>query len=162
MNKEVADIIQKKRFRRTWEDYLIFWEFLIPVLVGIFGIDRFNEGDFLVGGPLIVVGVGLTIFLIFRATQLNQFVAVRNSNTRQLNFDLSYKGLKNMRAATIETDLANWTLNAKCSAAAASPLDEWLTIVCLDNAVLVNSRPAPAILIFWWRRSALNAFRKYV
>lgn len=165
MTAEVRYIIENKRFKRTREDYAIYWELLIPIGIFAVGLNQLIKGlefnDYLRGTLLILVSISLTKFVLHRLSQLNQFEELNNKRTKEENFEHCLDKLKNLNIVDIDKDVHNLAINAKYKGTFILPIYEWLTIVCLDNKVLVNSRPAPTTLLFWFRRNTMIDFRKY-
>jgi uncharacterized membrane protein YiaA len=164
MTREVKYIIENKRFKRTWDDYLSYWEFVVPVLIFNYGLDLTARGldpkDYFLGPLLIVVAFLLVKFILLRKRQLNEFEEIKNTLTQAENFEQVLKGLKILNVVEVDQDGHNWTINARYKSSLIPPVHEWLTIVCLDNRVLVNSRPTPATMLLWIRRSAMIDFKK--
>lgn len=142
MTREIKYIIENKRFKTTWDDYLSYWEFVIPALIFIYGFELTIRAsgikDYFIGPSLIVVAILLTKFILLRRKQLNEFEEIKNGMTQTENFEVVLKGLKTLNVIEVDRDVHNWTINAKYKSSLIPPVYEWLTIVCLDNRVLVN------------------------
>ncbi len=166
MIREVKYIIENKRFKGTWDDYLSYWEFVIPILIFLYGLELTVKGadfmDYFVGPLLVIVAFLLTKFILLRKRHLNEFEEIKNKRTQEENFEIALNGLKRLNVVEIDRDVHNWTINAKCKSSLIPPVFEWLTIVCLDNCVLVNSRPTPPTMMFWIRRNAMIDFKRLV
>ena len=100
--------------------------------------------------------------MLVRLRQINRFEELENTRTNQENFEHCILKLKTLNIAEVDNDVHNLTINAKYRSTLIPPFYEWLTIVCLDNKILVNSRPTPTTLLFWLRRNAIIEFVKYV
>jgi hypothetical protein len=165
MTREVRYIMENRRFKRTWDDYLCYWEFLVPILIFVIAIELSFRGskiqDYLISLILIVVSAMLTRFAALRNRQLNEFEEITNKLSQADNFYVVLEGLKKLNVIEIDKDFHNWTINAKCKSKSLPPV-EWLTIVCLDNRVLINSRPTPTTILFWFRRAAMIDIRRFV
>jgi hypothetical protein len=166
MTREVKYIVENKRFKGTWDDYLPYWEFAVPILIFLFGLELSIKAvalkDYLFGPLLLIVAILLTKLILLRKRQLNEFDEIQNTMTQSENFNAVLTGLKALNVTEVERDVHNWTINAKYKSRLIPPVFEWLTIVCLDNRILVNSRPTPAILMFWVRRNAMIDFKRLV
>lgn len=166
MTEEIKHIIEKKRFRRSWDDYLSYFGFVVPIAVFILGLELairrsvFKEN--IAGLILIIASVFLTRFLLIRTSQLNEFEEIRNEKTQEENFAMVLQGLSQLNIVEIDKDLHNCAINARYKTKLLPPVFEWLTIICLDNRVLVNSRPIPAVAILWIRRNAMIDFKRVV
>ena len=166
MTTEVKYIIKNRKFKQTWDDYLTYWEFIIPILTSVVGLIFLYEGketkNYVLGTLLILSTFLLTKFLLVRLRQLNGFEELQNKRTSKENFDYCIQTLKRLNIKEIDKDIHNLTINAKYRSTLIPPIYEWLTIVCLDNKILVNSRPTPATILFWIRRNAIIEFIKCV
>jgi len=166
MTTELRYIIENKKFKRTWDDYLTYWEFLVPMLATVVGLVFLYEGkeigNYIMGPLLIISALPLTRFMLVRLRQINRFEELENTRTNQENFEHCILKLKTLNIAEVDNDVHNLTINAKYRSTLIPPFYEWLTIVCLDNKILVNSRPTPTTLLFWLRRNAIIEFVKYV
>ena len=166
MTREVKYIIENKRFRRKWDDYLWYWEFIVPILIFMYGLELIIRGGYLenyfLGTLSIIAAFLLTRFILLRKRQLNEFEEIENKRTQAENFEMVLKGLKSLNVVEIDKDVHSWTINAKCKSSLIPPVFEWLTIVCMDNCLLVNSRPTPSTMMFWIRRNAMIDFQRLV
>ena len=166
MTTEVRYIIENRKFKRTWDDHLTYWEFFFPMLAGVLGLVFLYEGkelgNYIIGTLLILSTFPLTNFLLVRLRQINGFEEFENKRTNAENFEHCILGLKTLNIVEVDNDVHNLTINAKYRSTLIPPFYEWLTIVCLDNKILVNSRPTPTTLLFWLRRNAMIEFVKYV
>jgi hypothetical protein len=166
MTQEVKYIIENKRFKTTWDDYLSYWEFIVPLLSFIYGLDLTVRSsgleDYFLSALLVVVAFLLTKFILLRRKQLNEFEEMENRMSQAENFEVVLKGLKTLSVVEVDRDVHNWTINAKYKSSLIPPVYEWLTIVCLDNRVLVNSRPTPATMLLWLGRNAMIDFKRLV
>ena len=166
MTREVKYIIENKRFRRKWDDYLWYWEFIVPILIFMYGLELIIRGGYLenyfLGTLSIIAAFLLTRFILLRKRQLNEFEEIENKRTQAENFEMVLKGLKSLNVVEIDKDVHSWTINAKCKSSLIPPVFEWLTIVCMDSCLLVNSRPTPSTMMFWIRRNAMIDFQRLV
>lgn len=164
MTREIKYIIENKKFQSTWGDYLSYWEFLIPVLILGYGLELTVSASglkgYFIGTLLAVVAFLLTKFIFLRKKQLNEFEEIKNRMTQAQNFEDVLKGLKTLNMVEVDRDFHNWIINAKYKSSFIPPVYEWLTIVCLDNRVLVNSRPTPTTMMLWIRRNAMIDFKR--
>jgi hypothetical protein len=85
---------------------------------------------------------------------------IHNNRTQEENFGTVQEILKKLTIVEIDRDIHNWTVNAKYKNEFIPPFFEWLTIVCLDKRILVNSRPAQPTIMLWLRRNAMIHFKK--
>lgn len=166
MATEVKYIIENRKFKQTWDDYMVFWEFIIPVLTTITGLSFLYQGNgitsYLIGTFLIIFSFSVTKFLLIRLKQLSGFEELENKRTKEENFEHCVLTLQTFNIVEIDNDIHNLTINAKCRSTLMPTIYEWLTIVCLDNKILVNSRPTPTSILFWLRRNAMIEFKKKV
>ena len=166
MTKEVQYIIENKKFKRKWEDFLPYWEFLIPMLIFFVGLESILKGkaleDYALGLLLMSVTFFLTSFGLLRARQMNDFEEIRNTMTKEDNFNVVLQGLKSMGVVEVDRDIDNWTISAKYKTTFLPPVFEWLTIVCQDNKLLINSRPTPGTFLLWLRRNAIIDLKRLV
>lgn len=164
MTRDINYIIKNKKFKTTWDDYLLYWEFLVPILVFGYGLEltikQQGTTGYLVGPSLIVASIILVRFALLRKRQLNEFEEVINEMTQEENFSQVLEGLRKISVVEVDKDIFNWTIQAKYRTTFLPAVFEWLTIVCLDNRILINSRPAPATIIFWIRRNAVLDFKR--
>lgn len=162
MTSEVAYIIENRKFKKTWDDYFTYGEFLAPVLTVVIGFVLLYEGgevnNYIIGILLILVTYPLTRFLLIRLRQLNGFEELRIKGTREENFHYVIQKLKTLNIVELDNDIHSLTINAKYRSTFIPPVYEWLTIVCLDDKILVNTRPFPAGMILWLRRNAMIDF----
>lgn len=162
MTTEVRYIIENRKFKRTWDDYLTCWEFIVPMLTIAVGFSLLYEGkeikNYIIGILLLISTVPLTKFLFIRLRQLNGFEELQNKGTSEESFSHVIHRLKTMNIVELDKDIHNFTINAKYRSTLIPPVFERLTIVCLDDKILVNSRPFPATMLFWFRRNALIDF----
>lgn len=162
MTSEVRYIIENRKFKRTWGDYLSYWEFIAPVLTIVIGFFLLYAGkeikNYIIGISLILVTYPLTRFLSIRLRQLSGFEELQIKGTSEENFDYVVQRLKTLNIVELEKDIHTLTINAKYRSIFIPPAFEWLTIVCLDNKILVNSRPFPASMMLWLRRNAMIDF----
>jgi len=162
MTSEVKYIIENRRFKKTWDDYLSYWEFMAPITAVIIGFFLLYEGreikNYIIGVLLILLTYPLTRFLFLRLRQLNEFEELERKGTDVENFNYVIQKLKTLNIVELENDIHSLTINAKYQSTFIPPVFEWLTIVCLDNKILVNSRPFPAGMILWLRRNAMIEF----
>lgn len=166
MTREVRFIIENKRFKASWEDYAVYWEFIAPVLIFIFGFELTIKGakliDYVLGPVTISASFPLIPFMLRRKRQLTEFEEIPNTRTKEVNFEIILQGLKTLNVVEVDRDIHNWTINAKYKTSSLPPVYEWLTIVCMDNLVLVNSRPVPVTMLLWIRRNAMIEFKRLV
>lgn len=166
MTTEVKYIVEHKKFKRTWDDYVTCWEFIIPIVTTLVGLILLYEGNeiekSIIGTVLIVSSFPLMMFLLMRLRQINGFEELESKRTKEKNFQHCILRLKTLNIVEVDNDINNLTISAKYKSTLIPPVYEWLTIVCLDNKLLVNSRPTPATLLFWFRRNAIIAFIKSV
>lgn len=164
MTKEIKYIIENKRFRRTWDDYLSYLGFIGPIVLFVLSLEliirRSDPQENIVGVILIIASFFLTRFLVVRTKQLNEFEELKKEGTQEENFAEVVKGLKQLNVVEIIQDANNSTISAKYKTKLLPPVFEWLTIVCLDDRILVNSRPIPAVGLIWLRRNAIIDFRR--
>lgn len=159
MTGEVRYIIENKKFKQTWSDYLVYWEFVVPALMVVAGINFIFNGetilDYSIGIILILVSFPLVYFLRIRIRHLTGFEELINAGTDEENFNLCIQRLKNLNIVKVEADFHNLTINAKFRSIFIPPFYEWLTIVCLNKRILINSRPEPTFVLLWLRRNAV-------
>lgn len=166
MTREVNYIIEHRKFQSTMDDYATYLQFLAPLFIFILGVTFLIEDGVtptvLLGALLILLSLPLTWFLLVRIKQLNRFEELKNTKTKEDNFALCLAKLQALNIATIDRDFHNSTISAKYMSTLIPPRYEWLTIVCLDNTILVNTRPDPSIILLWVRRNAMIEFRKTI
>lgn len=166
MTREINYIIENKKFKKTWDDYLPCWEFLIPILAFAYGLELTIRGqalpNYFVGSSLILGSILLVRFALLRKRQLIEFEEVANKMIQEENFNLVLEGLRKISVVEVDNDIHSWTINAKYKTTFLPPFFEWLTIVCLDNRVLINSRPSPVTIVFWIRRNAVMDVKKFL
>jgi hypothetical protein len=162
MTSEVRYIIENRKFKRTWDDYLSHWEFIAPVLTLVIGFLLLYEGtkieNYIIGILLMLLTYPLTRFLFIRLRQLSGFEELQIKGTSEENFNYVIQRLKTLNIVELENDIHSSTINAKYRSTFIPPVFEWLTIVCLDDKILVNSRPFPASMMLWLRRNAMIDF----
>lgn len=162
MTSEVRYIIENRKFKRTWDDYLSYWEFIAPLLTVIIGLSLLYAGgeikNYIIGVLLILLTYPLTRFLFVRHRQLSDFEELQIKGTSEENFNYVIQQLKTLNIVELNMDIHSLTINAKYRSTFIPPVFEWLTIVCLDDKILVNSRPFPASMILWLRRNAMIDF----
>jgi len=138
----------------------------MPILIFLYGLELTVTGEevksYFLGPLLVIVAFLLTKFILLRTRQLNEFEEIKNRMTQAENFEIVLKGLKSLNVIEVNRDVHNWTINAKYKSKLIPPVFEWLTIVCLDNRVLVNSRPTPTTMMLWIRRKAMIDFKRLV
>ena len=166
MTTEVRYIIENRKFKRALEDYLDYGEFIVPILTLGIGSFFLYEGkeikNYIIGILLILSTFPLTKFLLIRHRQLNGFEELQNKGTGQENFNYVIQRLKTLNIVELDKDVHNLTINAKYRSILIPPVFEWLTIVCLDDMILVNSRPFPTTMLLWFGRNAIIDFIKCV
>ena len=164
MTAEIKYIIENKRFKRSWDDYLSYFGFVVPIAVFILGLElTIRRSDFkenIAGVILLIASAFLTRFLLIRTSQLNEFEELKNEKTQEENFAMVLQGLSRLNIVEMDKDLHHSVINARYKTKLLPPVFEWLTIVCLDNRILVNSRPIPATGILWFRRNAMIDFKR--
>ena len=163
MTSEVRYIIENRKFKKTWEDYFDYFEFIFLILVPLKGVLLIYEGggviNYVLGTLLIMATFPLAKFMFVRHRQLNEFEEIESKGTSEENFIRVLQGLKTLNIIELDRDFLNVTINAKYRATVLiPPFIEWLTIVCLDDKILVNSRPFPPSRIMWFRRNAMIDF----
>lgn len=164
MKREVKYIIENKKFKTTWEDFASYLELIMPVVICLYGLQFAMKGnriqDYVIGSILIVGSIILTRFALYRKRKLNGFEEIKTQLTQVDNFYAARETLRSLKCVEIDTDRHNFTINAKYEASVFNPVAEWLTIVCVDNCILVNTRPVPVTILFWIKRRAWSAFTK--
>jgi hypothetical protein len=145
MTSEVKYIVENRKFKRTWGDYLSYWEFIVPITAVVIGFFLLYEGreikNYIIGVLLVLLTYPLTRFLFLRLRQLNEFEELELKGTNEENFNYVIQRLKTLNIVELEKDIHTLTINAKYRSTFIPPVFEWLTIVCLDDKILVNSRP---------------------
>ena len=164
MTKEVRYIIENRTFPPSLGDYLAYWQFAIPVVLFFVGIRFIWNGislwNYLLGALFILIAPISAYFIYRRIKQINAFDEIENNRSQDDNFQYVSRALKNLNVVDVDRDIHNWTISARHKSTFLPPPYEWLTIVCLDEKILVNSRPLPPTAFLWLRRNAMIEFRK--
>ena len=163
MTSEVRYIIENRKFKKTLVDYFDHFEFIFVIMVPLKGVLLLYEGGgvikYVLGTMLILSTFPLAKFMSVRHRQLYEFEEIESKGTSEENFVRVLQGLKTLNIVELDRDFLNVTINAKYKATSLiPPFIEWLTIVSLDDKILVNSRPFPPSRIMWFRRNAMIDF----
>ena len=166
MTTEIRHIIQNKKFKSNWTEYFGIVVMLVMLIscaiVGLsFSISGNGVTERLIG-LLAMLGF---FYLAFNAVRkfrlLNTFVTVETGLDQLENYKNTSQIVKNLPTTKTDYDFHNFCINVKLkdyapifgkySTRQAFPI--WLTVVSLDNVVLINERPEQPEFVFWTRRS---------
>ena len=174
MTKEIRFIIENHKFKSEWAEHftLIFAVFCLT-LVTIIGLSFLISGaawqEKIVGLFISLATTLGTFNLIRRFPNLNKFIVIETDKKQVDNYRFATKLVKEIDPKEIDHDIHNFCISAKvCSypnfiprTLRQSGFPSWITIISLDNKLLVNERPEILRLAFL-PNYALERFLKLI
>ena len=166
MTKEISYIIENRKFKSTWSESigLAVWLLMIfaGTIVGLsFAISGGNFFERLFG----LLAIIILLYLAFNAYRkfklLNTFVTVETGLNQRDNYNNASEIIKKILPTKTEYDNHNYCISIKIKdylllfgkIATRQNFPVWITIVALDNVLLINERPEQPEFIFWTRTS---------
>src|SRR5258706_158569 len=160
MTKEIRHVIEKGRYQWSLDDVTIpTLELIVYSYIGINSLSNFSELNNLVDQIDNVAYILLSataILLVFRRLiQLNSFVVLDMPLGMEGNFIYCLDKIRVFSVYEKEIDANNFCLTIK-SQEGITPLPFWLNIICYENKVYINERPAYLFLSLSWNRNGLT------
>ena len=154
MTKEIRFIIENHKFKSSWTEYFTFvFSLICLILVTIIGLSFLISGE---GWQEKIAGLFITVMtiigmvnLIRRFPNLNRFIVVETDKNQEDNYQFATKLVKEIDPKEIDHDIHNFCISAKVFSypefipkiITQSGFPSWITIVSLDNKLLINERP---------------------
>ena len=153
--KQIIDYIKiNQSFPNTFDDYFNYGMLIFPLcfivmgLVLIYNVVQFGNNDlilFAIG--LITIGIPFLRFTLIRLNDNLRFVEHNTGLSIEGNLEKSYKILiENLKGTKVTKDGKNSIVYGQIGISGLS-WGEKITIICLDNKILINSKPKQPVTI---------------
>ncbi len=159
MTKEIRFVIENHKFKSEWAEYFTFIFVVICLtLATIIGLSFLISGETwtekIIGTFISLLTTLGTINLIRRFPNLNKFTVIETNENQVDNYRFATKLVKEINPIEIDHDIHNFCISAKVFSypdfipkiLRQSGFPSWITIISLDNKLLVNERPQIASL----------------
>ena len=154
MTKEIRFIIENHKFKsERAERFTFIFVVICLTLVTIIGLSFLISGETwkekIVGAAYFLLTTLGTINLIRRFPNLNKFTVIKTDKNQIDNYQFATKLVKEIDPIEIDHDIHNFCISAKVfsypdfipKTLRHSGFPSWITIISLDNKLLVNERP---------------------
>ena len=174
MTKEIRFIIENHKFKSEWtERFTFMFAVACLTLVTIIGLSysiSIETWPERIAGLLIPLMTTFGIInLIRRFPNLNKFTVVNTGKNQVDNYQFATKLVKEIDPIETEHDIHNFCISVKVfsypdfipKTLRRSGFPSWITIISLDNKLLINERPEILRLALWSNYS-LERFLKLI